>query len=119
MHIDLSVPEEPADLQRIVAENVAQSQGNFDPNVDHRLPINPSPGRVILGTEIQTYLWRAWNGDLQAAGFTYLDFQNTLTYAGAALAHWAVGETEWTAVIEQIEEAITEIGEELVDPLGL
>lgn len=120
MHVDLSAPEEPADLRETVAENVAHSRGDFDPDVDHRLPITePSPGRVVLGTEIQTYLWRAWEGELRAAGFTYLDFRNALTHAGAALARWATGEAEWAAVVEQVEETVDEMGAELTDPLGL
>lgn len=120
MHVDLSVPEEPSDLKDTVAENVAHSQGDFDPDVDHRLPVtDPSPGRVILGTEIQTYLWRAWEDDLRTAGFDYPDFRNVLTYAAAALARWATGEGEWDAVVERVEETIEEMGEELTDPLGL
>lgn len=120
MHVDLPVPDEPSDLRQIVAENVASSHGDFDQDVDHRLPItDPSPGRVILGTEIQTYLWRAWEAELRSVGFDYPGFRNALTYAGAALARWATGEGSWDAVVEQVEATIDEMGEELTDPLGL
>ena len=120
MYVDLSVPDEPTDLQEIVAENVARSEGDFDPDVDRRLPVtDPSPGRVILGTEIQTYLWRAWERDLRAVDLDYLSFRNVLTYAAATIARWATGEGEWDAVVERVEGTIEEMGEELTDPLSL
>jgi len=120
MDLDLPVPDEPTDLRDTVAANVADSRGDFDPDVDHRLPItDESPGRVVLGTEIQTYLWRAWEAELREAGFTFSGFRRTLTYAAAALARWATGEGEWAAVVERVAATIAEMGETLVDPLGL
>ncbi|MFB6134680.1 MAG: hypothetical protein ABEJ55_06810 [Halanaeroarchaeum sp.] len=119
MEVDLPVPEEPTDLKAVVARNVEDSSVEFEEDVDWRLPhAEEAPGRILLGTEIQAYLWRAWEDDLRDRGLSFLEFRNVLTHAAAAMNRWATGDGSWTSVVMKVEETLAEMGDVLSGALA-
>ena len=119
MEIDVDTPPEPTALRRSIADRASEAQFTLTDELEWVVPIaEPAPGRVVLGSDISAYLWRAWESDLRSAGFTYQEFTTGMAYAAEPIAAWATSDAEWEAACSSLVTRLKDVGPQLLTDLS-